>query len=121
MKVKRFEDLQIWERSRKLTKLIYGITSSHKFVRDRALKDQLTRASVSVMSNIAEGFDSGTKAEFARFLSMSRRSISEIQSQLYAALDQEYVVKNEFESLYNEAEEIRRMITGFIKYLRGIK
>lgn len=80
----------------------------------------MCRAAVSIMSNIAEGFDSSSKKEFSRFLSMSRRSASEIQSQLYIALDQAYINDSEFNELYREAEEIRRMITGFIKYLKGV-
>ena len=71
------------------------------------------------MSNIAEGFDSGSKPEFARFLSFARRSASEVQSQLYVALDQSYIGKEDFDILYKEAESIRRMITNFILYLKG--
>ena len=73
------------------------------------------------MSNIAEGFDSGSPREFARFLNMSRRSASEVQSQLYIALDQSYVKQADFDKTYKELEEIRRMITSFIKYLKGVK
>jgi len=71
------------------------------------------------MSNIAEGFDSGFSKEFSRFLNISRRSTSEVQSQLYVAVDQMYINNGEFDHLYGEAEEIRKMITGFIKYLRS--
>jgi len=71
------------------------------------------------MSNIAEGFESGFSKEFARFLNISRRSASEVQSQLYVAVDQIYINKDEFDCLYGETEEIRKMITGFIKYLRS--
>lgn len=73
------------------------------------------------MSNIVEGFDSGFKMEFARFLGISRRSASEVQSQLYVAFDQGYIDQNEFTSIYGETEEIRKMITRFIKYLKGLK
>jgi len=71
------------------------------------------------MSNIAEGFDSASPLEFARFLNIARRSASEVQSELYVSFDQEYLGKKAFEDLYGEAEEIRRMMTGFVKYLRG--
>lgn len=118
MKITKFEDLEIWKRSRELIKVIYKVSASAKFSKDWGLKDQITRASVSVMSNIAEGFDSGSKPEFARFLNISRRSISEIQSQAYIALDQEYLSHDEFDLIYKESEAIRRMITSFIKYLR---
>lgn len=121
MKIKKFEELDIWKRSRQLTKLIYKVTCIEEFSKDWALRDQIRRAAISVMSNIAEGFDAGSKPEFSRFLSISRRSLSEVQSQLYVALDQSYISSIEFNSLYNEAEEIRRMITGFIKYLKGLK
>lgn len=121
MKINKFEDIEAWRKSRELTKVIYNISSKINFSRDFGLKEQIRRATVSVMSNIAEGFDSGFKAEFARFLSMSRRSASEVQSQLYVALDQSYIDQNEFNLLYNNTEEIRKMITGFIKYLKGIK
>ncbi len=120
MKVKKFEELDIWKRARELIKDIYKMTYTEKFARDWGLKDQIRRASISVMSNIAEGFDSGSKPEFARFLSIARRSLSEIQSQLYVASDQSYIGQKEFSLLYNETEEIRRMITGLIKYLKGL-
>jgi len=120
MKVTKFEDLEIWKKSRELTKLIYNV-SSDKFSNDWGLRDQVRRAAVSVMSNIAEGFDSGSKPEFARFLMISRRSISEIQSQAFIALDQSYLSQNEFDVIYKSSEEIRRMITAFIKYLKGLK
>ena len=120
MKIKNFEEIEAWKRARELTKKIYEITSKKEFSRDWALKEQIRRATISIMSNIAEGFDSGFKNEFARFLSIARRSTSEVQSHLYIALDQSYLDKNEFNFTYNETEEIRKMITGFIKYLRGL-
>jgi len=118
MKIKRFEDIKAWEKARNLTKRIYEISSVSEFSRDWALRDQIRRSSISVMSNISEGFDSGFKNEFSRFLNI-RRSSSEVQCQLYIALDQNYISRDIFDSLYNEAEEIRKMITGFIKYLRN--
>ncbi|MBN2119854.1 MAG: four helix bundle protein [Candidatus Omnitrophica bacterium] len=121
MSIRKFEELDIWKRTRELTKIIYKISSVPGFSRDWGLRDQLRRASVSVMSNIAEGFDSGSRKEFARFLSISRRSTSEMQSQLYVALDQSYMSQEDFKLIYKEIEEIRRMITSFIKYLKGIK
>ena len=120
MKINNFEEIEAWKRSRELTKEIYRISSDVIFSKDWGLKDQIRRASISVMSNIAEGFDCGFKTEFVRFLGISRRSLSEIQSQLYIALDQNYINKNDFECIYKESEEIRKMITGFMKYLKSL-
>ena len=86
---------------------------------DWMLRDQVRRASVSVVSNIAEGFDSGFKGEFTRFLNISKRSTSEIQSQLFIALDQGYIENVIFNRLYNDVEEVRKMIAGFIRYLKA--
>jgi four helix bundle protein len=119
MTIKSFEDIEAWKKARELTKRIYRVTSLEKFSKDWELRDQIRRAVISVMSNIAEGFDSSSKIEFARFLNISRRSASEIQSQLYVALDQGYIEKKDFDPLYKEAEEIRKMLTGFAKYLKG--
>ena len=118
-KITKFEDIEAWKRSRELNKLIYKVSNKSNFSKDWGLRDQIRRSSVSVMSNIAEGFDSDSMIEFARYLAISRRSASEVQSQLYVALDQSYINKEEFANLYNENEEIKRMITGFIKYLRN--
>ena len=121
MKIKKFEEIEAWKRARELTKVIYRISSLNEFSKDWALRDQIKKSAISVMSNIAEGFDSGFKNEFARFLGISRRSASEIQSQLYVALDQLYISEYEFKKIYEETEEIRKMITGFIKYLKSIQ
>ena len=121
MKINRFEDIEAWQRARELTKIIYSLSSKGEFAKDWALRDQIRKASISIVSNIAEGFDSGFKAEFARFLGISRRSASEVQCQLYIALDQSYLSKDDFSKLYQETEEIRKMITGFIKYLRSLR
>ncbi|MBN1869030.1 MAG: four helix bundle protein [Candidatus Omnitrophica bacterium] len=121
MKIQKFEDIEAWKKARELTQSIYKVSSKDKFMKDWTLRDQIRRASISIMSNIAEGFDSGFTSEFARFLNISRRSASEVQSQLYVALDQLYISTAEFNDLYGETEEVRKMITGFIKYLRGYK
>ena len=119
MKIKRFEEIEAWKRARELTRLVYEITSKGRFLKDWALRDQIRKACISVTSNIAEGFDSGFTREFIRFLCFSRRSLSEVQNQLYTALDQSYSTKNEFNIAYNQAEETRKIITGFIKYLKS--
>jgi len=121
MKIKQFEEIEAWKKARELTKKIYGVSSKSNFNQDWTLKDQIRRAAISVMSNIVEGFDSGFNAEFIRFLNMSRRSASEVQNHLYIALDQNYITDDEFKIVYGETEEIRKMIIGFIKYLKNFK
>jgi len=121
MSIKRFEDVEAWRRAREMTRMVYRITSREQFYKDYRLRDQIRDASASVMSNIAEGFDSYSRAEFARFLTIARRSVSEVQSHMYVALDQEYVEQDDFDRIYHETEVIRKIISGFIKYLRNGK
>ncbi len=118
MKIERFEDIEGWKRARKLTKLVYSFARKDQFSKDCGLKDQITRASVSVMLNIAEGFDGGSDAEFARFLSYAQRSASEVMSCLYVALDNEYISEEEFKDAYDLSGETRRLVGGLIKYLK---
>ena len=113
--------MEVWKRARTFTREIYSLTAQRQYDRDWNLKDQLRSAAVSIMSNLAEGFDSVSSLEFARFLNIARRSASEVQSELYVSLDQGYLDQKNFERLYSEAEEIRRMLTGFAKYLRARK
>ena len=117
-KVERFEDLQSWQKARKLTNSIYDLTEHPKFAKDFHLCSQIQDAAGSVMHNIAEGFDSGTNPEFIRFLKMSRRSASEVQSELYLALDRKYIDQNELTSTYHLATETKKLINGMIGYLR---
>jgi four helix bundle protein len=118
MKIKRFEDLDCWKESRSLSKEIYGYARNPLFSRDFRLAGQITAVAVSIMSNIAEGFDSLSNKEFVRFLTYSRRSCSEVQSCLYVALDQEYVNEEQFEASYIHCKKIRKMIDGLIRYLK---
>lgn len=120
-KIERFEDLQSWQRARQLTNLVYDLTERQKFVKDFRLSSQIQGAAGSVMHNIAEGFDSGTNTEFIRFLKMSRRSASEVQSELYLALDRNYIDQNNLTQAYNLATETKRLINGMIAYLRKSK
>ena len=103
-KVTRFEDLIAWQKARLMTQRVYQITSDGLFVKDFSLRDQIRRAAVSVLSNIAEGFDRGSRAEFHQFLVIAKGSCAEVRSQLYVALDAGYLTENEFASLREQAE-----------------
>ncbi|MBL8077378.1 MAG: four helix bundle protein [Anaerolineales bacterium] len=120
-KIERFEDLQSWQKARQLTNLIYDLTQHSKFSKDFRLVGQIQDAAGSVMHNIAEGFDSGTNPEFIRFLKISRRSASEVQSELYLALDRNYITQAELTTAYNLATETKRLINGMVGYLRKSK
>ena len=117
-KVRRFEDLICWQKARNLANTIHGLTCHPEFPKDFRLRDQILDAAGSVMHNIAEGCDSGTDPEFVRFLKMSRRSASEVQSELYLALDRKFIVQAELKPAYNQADEVKRLINGLITYLR---
>ena len=117
MKIERFEEIEGWQLARELTKKIYHLTNKGKFARDFGLMRQIQNAAGSVMHNIAEGFDSDTNAEFLRFLRYAKRSCSEVQSELYVALDQKFISESEFRVVYNHAGRTRATIRGFVKYL----
>ena len=117
MKIGRFEEIEAWQLARELTKKIYALTCKGKFARDFGLSKQIQNAAGSAMHNIAEGFDSDTSAEFLRFLRYAKRSCSEVQSELYIALDQQYISEFEFKDVYEHAGRARATIRGFIKYL----
>ena len=117
-KIERFEDLQSWQKARQLTNLIYDLAGHSNFARDFHLRGQIRDAAGSTMHNIAEGFDAGTNPEFIRFLKISRRSASEVQSELYLALDRKYISGEELASAYLLATETKRLINGMIGYLR---
>lgn len=118
MKIEKFEDLDSWKVTRDLTKSIYALTNKSAFNKDFGLKDQIQRASVSILANIAEGFDSRSDKSFINFLNYSYRSATEVQSLLYVALDQKYISESEFENLYSEIKKIHGLIGGLIKYLK---
>ena len=115
---KRFEDIQAWQKARQITSSVYSITNKGSFARDFGLRDQIRRSSVSIMANIAEGFARRSDKDFAYFLNISRSSVAEVQSHLYVALDQDYVSKADFDSLYTNLEESSRMIFGIVRHLR---
>jgi four helix bundle protein len=119
MKYKRFEELPCWQDARELSRVVFELTRQEAFSRDFSFKDQIWRAAGSVMDNIAEGFDDGSPNEFVRFLGYAQRSASEIQSQLYRALDCGYISRGQFESVYKAAASCRKQIKGFRRYLRS--
>ncbi|NCS89577.1 MAG: four helix bundle protein [Ignavibacteria bacterium CG2_30_36_16] len=118
MLIKKFEEIEAWKEARKLVKEIYVLTEESKLKNDFGLKDQLQRAAVSIMSNIAEGFDSRSNKSFIVFLRYSYRSGSEIQSLLYVLLDLQIINIEKQNDLYNKIEKIKKLIGGFIKSIK---
>ena len=111
-KIERFEDFIAWQRARKLTADIYRVTSEGNFARDFGLKDQIRRAAVSSMSNLAEGFERGRPAEFHQFFSVAKGSCAELRTQLYVALDVGYIGLQTFEGLMAQATEVGQILGG---------
>jgi four helix bundle protein len=117
-KIEKFEDIIAWQKARQLTKEIYTLSRQNPFGKDFGLKDQIQRASVSTMSNIAEGYERGGDKEFIQFLSNSKGSCGEVKSDLYVALDQGYITPIQFNQLYDQASEVSRLSAGLMSYLR---
>ena len=117
--VKKFEDLEIWQKARGLTREIYSISSVGEFAKDYGLKDQIRCSSVSIISNISEGFERDGNKEFLQFLSLAKGSCGELRAQLYVALDQQYIGQEAFDNISEKALELSRIISGLIKYLKG--
>ena len=118
---KKLEDIQAWQKARQATRMIYEGTAEGQFARDYGLRDQIRRASVSIMANIAEGFGRRSDKEFANFLNMAHGSISEVQSHLYVALDLSYIDQVSFTKLDNLLDEISRMTLVLAQHLRASK
>jgi four helix bundle protein len=116
-KIDRFEDIEAWRNARELVKTVYDLTRTSEFSRDYGLRDQIQRAAVSVMSNIAEGFERGSNKEFIQFLYIAKGSVGEVRSQLYAGLDLGYLDSAAFEDAFEKAHQLSRKIASFIKYL----
>ncbi len=110
--ITKFEDLIAWQEARILVKMVYKITSDGTFAKDFGMRDQIQRASVSVMANIAEGFDCESTAEFARFLGIARRAAVEVQSLLYAALDVDHIRQDVFKAHYEQAKKCKALVGG---------
>jgi len=117
VKIKKFEELESWKKARELTNAVYEATAAGRFTRDFGLKDQIRRASISILSNIAEGFERGGDKEFLQFLAVAKGSCGEVRAQLYIAVDQGYLPQDLFEDLSKNAAEIGRLISGMMKYL----
>ena len=111
-RIERFEDLVAWQKARRLARVIYQISRQGAFGRDFSLSGQIQRAAVSIMSNIAEGFERGGRGEFHQFLSTAKGSCAEVRSQLYVALDVDYLKQSDFDQLLAQAEEVGRIVGG---------
>jgi len=120
MAIQRFEDLKVWGKAKDLAVLVYRATETGRFSRDFGLRDQIRRAVVSVMSNVAEGFDRYSRAEFRQFLSIARSSASEVRSQLHLARELGYITEAEFEPLHDLCWEVTRML-GSLRSVVGTK
>jgi len=115
---KTFEEITAWQKARELTRRIYDVTGKGRFGRDFALVDQMRRASISVMSNIAEGFERKGSKEFAYFLSVAKGSLGEVRAQLYVASDQSYIDKPAFDELCLLTTDTGRLLGGLARYVR---
>jgi four helix bundle protein len=116
--IRRFEDIEAWQKARELTAAVYRSSARAPFGRDFGLRDQMRRAAISIMWNIAEGFERGGSAEFVQFLAVAKGSTGEVQAQLYVALDEEYLSRQEFDRLQALADSTKKLIAGFMNYLK---
>ncbi|MCW1309087.1 MAG: four helix bundle protein [Candidatus Bathyarchaeia archaeon] len=117
MKIEKFEDIEAWKEARELVKSVYKVCSVIELKKDYALSDQIKRAGVSIMANIAEGFSRRGNKEFIQFLFIAKASAAELQSHLYIALDQQYIDKGKFDMLYTQTDKLQRKLSNCIKYL----
>ena len=115
--IERFEDIKAWQAARELVSAVYRVSGRGKFEKDFGLRDQIQRASVSVMANIAEGFERSSDREFHRFLYIAKGSAGEVRSHLFVALDLGYISAEEFSDLRTKSEEVAKSLSGFITYL----
>lgn len=114
-----FEELEVWQKALELSKQIYALTDNASFKKDHSLTDQIRRASISVFSNIAEGFERGSNMEFLQFLYIAKGSCGEVRSQLYLAKELGYVDEKDFKKAYNLCKEVSAQLSAFISYLKG--
>jgi four helix bundle protein len=118
MKIERCEEMDAWKAARGPSNMIYEVTTGGMFARDYALKEQIRRAAVSTLSNLAEGFERGGNREFLQFLAIAKGSCGEVRAQLYVALDQSYISQEQWGIINNKTIEVSRLISGFIRYLQ---
>lgn len=116
--ITRFEEIRAWKTARSLTRQIYAVSNQGAFARDYGLRDQLRRSAVSIMSNIAEGFESDTQQQFVTYLGYAKASAGEVRAQLYVAMDVGYVSEATFQELFAQVETCSRQLSRFITYLR---
>ena len=116
--IKRFEDLEVWQKARSFAKVVYGTTKKGTFSRDFELRHQINRSAGSLMDNIVEGFERDGRQEFVQFLSIAKSSCGEARSQLYRAFDREHLSEEELNDLVDESVTLGKMLAGFINYLR---
>lgn len=119
--ISKFEDIIAWQKALDLSDLVYSYSNKDNFSRDFGLRDQMRRAAVSVVSNIAEGFEREGNNQFIYFLLVAKASAGELRAQLYIAKNQKYITKEEFELINNKVLEVSKTISGFISYLRTQK
>ena len=115
--IKRFEDLEVWKKARILANDVWEIINDGTLSKDFRLRDQMNGSSGSIMDNIAEGFERSSRLEFINFLSIAKGSAGELRSQFYRATDRKHISQEKFQELFDKAEEISKMIGGFIDYL----
>jgi four helix bundle protein len=119
--VKSFEELNVWQNAKELVSIIYKFTKTEKFFKDYSIRDQTRRSSVSIMSNIAEGFERGSNKEFVQFLYIAKGSCAEVRSLLYIALELQYIAKEDFSKAKDECMKLSSMISNLIRYLNSKK
>ncbi len=117
-RIEKFEDIEAWKLAREVTKLIYGVSATGNFSKDFALVNQIRRAAISILSNIAEGFERGGDKEFIHFLTIAKGSCGEVRAQLYVAFDQNYIDKKQYTVVHDKLVDTSRMLSGLIKYLQ---
>ena len=117
--ITRFEEIEAWKTARELTRMVYAFTEQGKFAKDFGLKNQIQRASVSVMSNIAEGFESRTQPQFLEYLGRAKASAGEVRCQLYVAIDLQYITREEFGQIFDIADKSSRQLARFMNYLES--
>jgi four helix bundle protein len=116
--IQKFEDIEAWQKARELTNAVYSCSGKGAFAKDFGLRDQIRRAAVSIMSNIAEGFERSGSAEFSQFLAIAKGSAGEVEAQLYVAFDQGYINQEQFDSIKSAASSTKKLIAGFMNYLK---